>query len=88
MKTEHKTESCVMYELHPTDARKSFYGKALVQEDHGNKILFSYGTPIIKKDINGRLTRLYFGEWTLTTGRHVAAFCGLNKSEFESLPAE
>ena len=87
MKIEHKTESDVMHELHPTDARKSFYDKALIQEDHGSATLYSYGTPIVKRDINGRLTRSYFGEWTLTTGRHIKAFCGLNKAEFEALPA-
>ncbi|MBO7712307.1 MAG: hypothetical protein J6S85_01990 [Methanobrevibacter sp.] len=74
------------YELHPTDGRKSFYGKALVlPDDKGGETLYSYNTPIIHRDINGKLTRLYFGEWTLTTGRHVLAFCGLDKKEFETL---
>lgn len=74
------------YELHPTDGRKSFYGKALVlPDDKGGLTLYSYGTPIIHKDVNGKLTRLYFGEWTLTTGRHVKAFCGLDKKQFEAL---
>ena len=71
MKIEHKTESGVMYELHPIDGRQSFYGKALIKEDYGSATLYSYGTPIIKRDINGNLSRLYSGEWTLTTGRHV-----------------
>lgn len=48
------------YELMPTDGRKSFYGKAVVVEDNnGNETLYSYGTPIIKRDTSGNLERLY-----------------------------
>ena len=76
------------YELIPTDGRKSFYGKAVVVEDNnGNETLYSYGTPIIKRDTSGNLERLY-GGWSATTGRHIKAFCGLNKREFMSLPYE
>lgn len=74
------------YELIPTDGRKSFYGKAVVVEDNnGNETLYSYGTPIIKRDTFGNLERLY-GGWSATTGRHIKAFCGLNKAEFFALP--
>ena len=73
-----------MYELIPTNGRKSFYGKAKVVIDNkGNETLYSYDTPIIKKE-NGKLTRLYDG-WTATTGSHIKAFCGLNKNEFMKL---
>lgn len=76
------------YELIPDDGRKSFYGKAIVTvEESGKKTLFSYGTPIIELDSNGQLTRLY-GGWSATTGRHIKAFCGLNKSAFMALPHE
>lgn len=74
------------YELIPTDGRKSFYGKAVVVEDNnGNETLYSYGTPIIKRDTSGNLERLY-GGWSATTGRHIKAFCGLNKAGFFALP--
>lgn len=74
-----------MYELIPTNGRKSFYGKAKVMvDDDGTETLISYNTPIIKRK-NGKLTRLYSG-WTATTGNHIRSFCGLNKSEFLSLP--
>lgn len=73
------------YELIPTDRRKSFYGKAVVQiADDGSETLYSYNTPIIKKTVSGELVRLWDG-WSATTGRHIKAFCGLNKGEFLSL---
>lgn len=73
------------YELIPTDGRKSFYGKAVVMvEDNGTETLYSYGTPIVKRLASGELVKLWQG-WTATTGRHIQAFCGLNKAAFMSL---
>lgn len=73
------------YGLIPTDGRKSFYGKAVViVEDNGTETLYSYGTPIIKRLVSGELVKLWDG-WTATTGRHIQAFCGLNKAAFMSL---
>lgn len=70
------------YELCPINNRKSFYGKAkVVIDDDNTETLFSYDTPIIKRDEDGNLTRLYNG-WSATTGRHIKAFCGLTKKEF------
>ena len=62
------------YELIPTDGRKSFYGKAIVEmAEDGNETLYSYGTAIIKRTAAGELVKLW-GGWTATTGRHVKAF--------------
>lgn len=73
------------YELKPTDSRKSFYGKAVVMvEDNGTETLFSYGTPILKRLVSGELVKLWDG-WTATTGRHIKAFCGLNKAAYMNL---
>ena len=73
------------YELTPTDGRKSFYGKAVVVvEDNGTETLYSYGTPIVKRLVSGELVKLWDG-WTATTGRHIQAFCGLNKAAYMSL---
>ena len=73
------------YELTPTDGRKSFYGKAVViVEDNGTETLYSYNTSIIKRLVSGELVKLWDG-WTATTGRHIQAFCGLNKAAFMSL---
>lgn len=73
------------YELHPTQNQKSFYGKAIVKVDeNGTETLYSYETPIISRNKDGELTRLWF-DYTATTGKHIKAFCGLNKAEFENL---
>ena len=66
--------------LIPNNSRKSFYGKAWVAVEDGIETLISYGTPIIRRE-NGKLKRLW-GGWSATTGRHIAAFCGLGKTDF------
>lgn len=73
------------YELTPTNGRKSFYGKAVVIVDEdGTETLYSYNTPIIKRTVSGELVKLWNG-WSVTTGRHIAAFCGLNKAAYMEL---
>ena len=73
------------YELIPNDGRKSFYGKAVVEmADDGSETLYSYGTPIVKKTAAGELVKLWDG-WSATTGRHIKAFCGLNKAAYMAL---
>lgn len=73
------------YELIPHDGHKSFYGKAIVEvAQDGTETLYSYNTPIIKRLVSGELVKLWSG-WSATTGRHIAAFCGLNKAEYMSL---
>lgn len=68
-------------------SQKSFYGKAkIAYEDDGSAVLYSYNTPIMRRK-DGKLTRIWRG-YSVTTGRHVKAFCGLNKKEFEALPVE
>ena len=77
-----------IYELKPTAGQKqrSFYGKAaVIIADGGSETLLSYDKPIIKKDSSGAYIRLYDG-YTATTGRHIRAFCGMNKAEFMRLP--
>ena len=74
-----------MYELIPDNGRKSFNGKAkVIIDDNGNETLYSYDTPIIKRDINGKLTKLWNG-WSNTTGTHIKAFCGLDKKSYDNL---
>ena len=74
-----------IYELKPNDGRKSFYGKAtVIIDDNGTETLYSYGTPIITRDVNGELKKIWDG-WSATTGRHIKAFCGLNKTQFMNL---
>lgn len=76
-----------IYELRPTreQGQESFYDKALVYVDEdGTETLYSYNTPIISRKLNGQLKRLWF-KYSQTIGKHIKAFCGLNKQEFESL---
>lgn len=76
------------YELMPADSRKSFYHKAIVEvANDGTEILYSYETPVIRRNTDGSLTRLWDG-WSATTGRHVTAFCGLNKAAFTGMKVE
>lgn len=74
-----------IYELTPIDGRKSFYGKAKVTVDTDMaETLYSYDTPIVKRFSDGALIRLWDG-WSATTGRHIKAFCGLNKKQYQEL---
>lgn len=79
-----------IYELIPTytQNQKSFYGKAKVMTGtDGTEILYSYDTPIISRSTDGTLKRLYNG-YTTTTGKHIKAFCRLNKQDFLALSIE
>lgn len=74
--------------LMPIDGRKSFHGKAkIVIYDDGTEVLYSYDTPIISKSKNGEFKKLW-NSWSLTTGRHIKAFCGLNKGQYQMLEEE
>lgn len=82
---KEKENNTKQYELIPTDGRKSFYGKAVVVvEDNGTETLYSYGTPIVKRLVSGELVKLWSG-WSATTGKHIQAFCGLNKAAYMDL---
>ena len=77
-----------IYELTPTTGQASFYGKAkVVIEEDGTETLYSYDTPIIKRLPDGTLVRLY-DNYTMTTGKHIKAFCGLDKAAFKKMPVE
>lgn len=68
-----------VFELHPVDCRKSFYGKALVKVyDDGTEVLQSYKTDVMKRKPDGTLVRLWW-DWSATTGRHIYAFVGCAK---------
>lgn len=73
-------------DLIPNDSHKSFYGKAKVKTyTDGTRVLQSYETDvlIIRKD--GKMFRMW-NNWSATTGRHINAFCGLNKKEYLEIP--
>ena len=59
--------------LKPNDSHKSFYGKAKVIWDEEGYTLYSYSTPVIRLNLNGKVVRLWHG-YSATTMRHVNAF--------------
>lgn len=85
LKEENNMEK--IYELTPTTGhQQSFYGKAkVVIEEDGTEVLYSYDTAIIKRLPDGTLVRLY-DNYTMTTGKHIKAFCGLDKKAFTKMP--
>lgn len=73
--------------LLPRDGHKSFYGKAwVIQCRNGAEALLSYKT-IVAVRVNGRIYKTWNG-WSATTGRHIAAWCGLNKAGYLALPED
>ena len=72
------------YELMPYDGRKSFYGKAkvLINTVTGTEYLLSYSTVVAAKK-DGKVYRMWDG-WSATTGRHIKAFCGMGKKQFDN----
>ena len=75
------------YELKPIH-QKSFYGKAKVHVcDNGDEVLQSYGTLVLTRKQDGTLVR-HWNYWSATTGKHIAAFAGLNKADYGKLPYE
>jgi len=76
------------YYLKPKGTQKSFGGKAVVREyENGDKILFSYLTPVLKQTKDGKLIRLWEG-YSATTGRHVEAFAGITGSYFKHMSVQ
>ena len=61
------------YELLPTNGRKSFYGKAIVTENNGEKVLTSYQTEVAKIDNKGHFIKLW-NDYSATTLNHINAF--------------
>lgn len=86
-----------LVELEPINGRSSFYGKAtMFTDEHNNKWLFSYNTPIAVFSRNKNMHRLWDG-WSLSSGIHFATFCDrvnhrgyrvANKKYWDSLPVE
>ena len=77
-----------IYELKPTTNQKSFYGKAqVIVSSDGTQFLKSYKTIVLKRKPDGELARTWDG-WSATTGKHIAAFAGINKKEYLALLLE
>ena len=80
-----------MFELKPIDGRKSFYGKAIVNEMNGGYSLRSYDTTACFTDGDGKIHKLWDG-YSATTMRHINAFLafvgvdGGGKEWWDALP--
>ena len=73
------------HELKPV-YQKSFWGRAWVYScPNGDEVLRSYDTLVMSRKPDGTLVR-HWGGWSATTGKHIYAFCGLHKAEYEKLP--
>ena len=72
------------------EKRKSFYGKAMINEHDGVKELISYETTVCSIDKQGDFHRLW-GGYSMTTMRHVNSFRqingmkAINKHEWEEM---
>ena len=75
------------------DTRKSFYGKAIIEEIINNNVedlkLYSYGTLVARiTKIGNIITYYYFGKYSQTTTRHQKEFFkqnGLSDKEIKEL---
>lgn len=76
--------------LSPVDGRKSFYGKAYVQQEGNALALYSYDLKVASC-INGGIVK-HWNDYSATTMRHVNAFvyhckiAGGGKAWWTSLP--
>lgn len=68
------------YELTPTNGRKSFYGKAVVEVEGGAKTLKSYDTRVCRI-ANGKVRLLDKWDYSYTTLTHVRSFLESNGLE-------
>lgn len=81
------------YEIIPTNGRKSFYGKAIVTENNGEKVLTSYETEVAKIDNKGQFIKLW-DDYSTTTMNHINAFRMMNnldvitKKQWNSMETE
>lgn len=66
----------MIYELHPTDSRKSFYGKAKVRQENNKHTLISYETEVCTYDTETKQLVIN-GYYSATTARHINSFISL-----------
>ena len=76
----------IMEELNPKGIQKSFYGKAYVFKVNGAEYLMSYDT--IVASVKGAEIVRHWDGWSATSGKHIRAFCGINKKEYTKQPMQ
>lgn len=81
----------ITFKLKPVTQQKSFYKKAIIRQIGRVATLYSYGTPVIRRNRDGSFTRLWAG-YSATTMRHINAFldhygaAGMSKAEWLRMP--
>jgi hypothetical protein len=81
-----KLDTIKVYDLVPTNGRKSFYGKAKVKQlVDGSEVMQSYETDILCRRDGYMYLLCEEGELTTTTCSHIKSFCGLNKKQVLAL---
>lgn len=81
-----KLDIIKVYDLVPTNGRKSFYGKAKVKQlVDGSEVLQSYDTDILWRRDGYIYLLCEESKLTMTTCTHIKSFCGLNKKQVLTL---
>ena len=81
-----KLDTIKVYDLVPTNGRKSFYGKAKVKQlVDGSEVLQSYETDILLRKGGNIYLLCDENKLTTTTCSHIKSFCGLNKKQVLTL---
>lgn len=62
-----------IFELEPINGRKSFGGKARVEEQDGISYLYSYNTKVVHYE-HALNKMVVHGYYSVTTGQHINAF--------------
>lgn len=71
-----------VYDLVPTNGRKSFYGKEKVKQlVDGSEVLQSYDTDILWRSFGYIYLLCEESKLTMTTCTHIKSFCGLSKKQ-------
>lgn len=74
------------------DRRKSFYGKAKVEESRGITTLYSYGEKIVS--VKGNKVKKIWNGYSMTTQRHIVEFLlqkvgyHIDKNKYENIPCD
>lgn len=77
-----------VYDIIPTNGRKSFYGKAKAIMKNGWTFLQSYNTIVCGVDSSNGFHRFWDG-YSLTTMNHIKSFRGgMTKKDWDSSPVE
>lgn len=87
LKVAEKEKMLNIYDFHPENypKQKSFHGKAQIVDSEKRIYLKSHDVIVMSKNKETSAYTRHSEEWNATTGRHIFAFSGLRKKDFEKL---